>query len=68
MDRMTDTVRCLLRRAVLLQAREARATACRLCDELSGCTLAAFGVGRGVDRAELLHIIDTPQGTIHSFE
>jgi len=39
------------------QAKEARATAQRLQDELVGCTLAALGVGRGVDRAELRHII-----------
>ncbi len=47
-----------------MQAREARLNACRLADELWGCTLAAFGVGRGVDRSELLHIIDTPQGVV----
>mmetsp|Transcript_29406 Transcript_29406/g.75007 ORF Transcript_29406/g.75007 Transcript_29406/m.75007 type:complete len:293 (-) Transcript_29406:1217-2095(-) len=39
------------------QAREARATASRLCDELPGCVLAAFGVGRGVDRTEMLTIV-----------
>ncbi|KAL6749162.1 hypothetical protein V8C86DRAFT_2855079 [Haematococcus lacustris] len=39
------------------QAREARTNATKLCNELQGCVLAAFGVGRGVDRGELLHII-----------
>lgn len=45
-----------------IQARGARAAAKRLANlsDGAGCVLAAFGVGRGVDQAELIHIIDVP--------
>lgn len=46
------------------QARDARAHAARLSDELAGCVLAAFGVGRGVDRAELTALVGDPAGTL----
>ncbi len=52
---------CMCVRVSPHQAREARATALRLSDELSGTALAAFGVGRGVDRTELLHIVGAPK-------
>jgi hypothetical protein len=39
------------------QAREAAATAARLADEQHGVQVWAFGVGRGVDRSELLRIV-----------
>lgn len=39
------------------QAREAHDMAARLVDEQNGVALHAFGVGRGVDRGELLKII-----------
>jgi uncharacterized protein YegL len=39
------------------QAREAAATAGRLADEQQGVQVWAFGVGRGVDRSELLRIV-----------
>jgi len=42
----------------LVQARGARAAAKRLASMGGGCVLAAFGVGRGVDEAELIHIIE----------
>lgn len=39
------------------QANEASAMAARLADEQANVSLYAFGVGRGVDAAELIHII-----------
>lgn len=43
------------------QAREAREMARRLADEQSNVSLHAFGVGRGVDRGELLRIVGATQ-------
>ncbi|KAG2499073.1 hypothetical protein HYH03_003256 [Edaphochlamys debaryana] len=42
------------------QAHEARQVADQLADEQRHVSLFAYGVGRGVDRAELLHIIGGP--------
>nr|GLC37737.1 hypothetical protein PLESTM_000643100 [Pleodorina starrii]GLC59299.1 hypothetical protein PLESTB_001471800 [Pleodorina starrii]GLC74502.1 hypothetical protein PLESTF_001519500 [Pleodorina starrii] len=42
------------------QAHEARQMADQLADEQRHVSLFAYGVGRGVDRAELLHIIGGP--------
>ncbi|KXZ52905.1 hypothetical protein GPECTOR_8g284 [Gonium pectorale] len=42
------------------QAHEARQVAEQLADEQRHVSLFAYGVGRGVDRAELLHIIGGP--------
>lgn len=47
------------------QAREARNVASQLADEQPGACMFAFGVGRGVDRSELLHIAEVapPRGS-----
>jgi hypothetical protein len=42
------------------QAREAAAMVARLADEQAHMSLWAFGVGRGVDSAELVRIIEGP--------
>jgi len=45
------------------QAREAASMVARLSDEQSNVALWAFGVGRGVDSAELIRIIKGPGET-----
>ncbi len=47
-----------------VQARDAHDMARRLADEQPHVSLYAFGVGRGVDKQELVHIISAkdPQG------
>ncbi|KAG2453640.1 hypothetical protein HYH02_001853 [Chlamydomonas schloesseri] len=47
------------------QAHEARQVADQLADEQRHVSLFAYGVGRGVDRAELLHIIGGPPTCTH---
>ncbi|PNW75243.1 hypothetical protein CHLRE_12g518800v5 [Chlamydomonas reinhardtii] len=47
------------------QAHEARQVADQLADEQRHVSLFAYGVGRGVDRAELLHIIGGPPTCAH---
>jgi hypothetical protein len=42
------------------QAREAASMVSRLSDEQANVALWAFGVGRGVDSAELMRIIEGP--------
>lgn len=42
------------------QAREAASMVSRLSDEQANVALWAFGVGRGVDAAELMRIIEGP--------
>lgn len=44
------------------QAREAVAITERLADEQTGVSMHAFGVGRGVDKTELLHIVGACPG------
>lgn len=62
---------CAARLVVLLtdgrvdgyQSREAKAMASRLADEQAGVTIWALGVGRGVDRQELVKILEGVGGT-----